>query len=775
MKSRFVLACLFAAASAATMAETLKSKLFVGSDRVGSNVFDRQADGSFASLTDLQIGTLKVHSKLSGRLVEGRLIAYDVDQTVGVNHGEVHFANGRVSAIVAGKKQEKAIDASATAFYSDYHPQLCATIAAALAKSKDGVVKVFVPEAGVTLPLKPIKIADATITVGGNAVSYTRLKLPIGQIEIEMNVDSTGRLLAEYVASQKFKVVLEGFEKLYVDPIAKFPELSQATLETAVTHGIKVAMRDGVHLVHDMAMPVIPGKYPTILARTPYGRASLVADAQFWAKRGYVYISQDCRGRDESEGAWDPFVNEGKDGADTIDWIAKQPWSDGKVGMIGGSYAGYVQWAAAVERPDALKCIVPQVSPPDAMMNLPYDHGQFQLMTNLWWANLVKNKKTDLTLAIQPMAHPEALDTLPLSKVPERVLGAKIPFWNSWLERDGYPKWRGFDQVHKLAAVSIPALHISGWWDGDGIGTKLNWAAMRKAGRTNQWLIYGPWQHAFDSTSKFADEDYGEGSLLELDSLYVRWFDTWLKGKDVGLQRVPKVRVFVTGLNEWRNLSDWPEASAPMKTYFLQGSGRLVTGRLPGTLSDQPSSSDVASEYTYDPKTVKMPKGITGALTNQATLTVQVDGSRSCLGFQSAPLAQPTIVAGPIKANIYFRTDVKDTDFVALLLDVDPQGHMRVFGQPGRITAKYLAGYNRPKLLTPGKIYHATIDLWDTAHQIKAGHRLGLLILSHLFPQAARNLNTGEPIENATRMVAAHQVILHDAKHPSSVSFRVLH
>src|SRR5262249_52028643 len=147
----------------------------------------------------------------------------------------------------------------------------------------------------------------------------------------------------------------------------KYKELSQPTFAVKVEKGIKIPMRDGVNLVHDMARPAVEGKYPTILIRTPYGRTGSMADGEWWAKRGYVLIAQDVRGREDSDGDWDPFVAERKDGKDTIDWIAKQPWSDGKVGMIGGSYLGYVQWAAAVEHPAALKCIIPQVSPPDAM------------------------------------------------------------------------------------------------------------------------------------------------------------------------------------------------------------------------------------------------------------------------------------------------------------------------------------------------------------------------------------------------------------------------
>src|SRR5262249_40501250 len=159
----------------------------------------------------------------------------------------------------------------------------------------------------------------------------------------------------------------DGWDGLYVDPLAKYPELSQPTFGTKTETGVAMKTRNGVTLVCDVVRPNDALKHPAILVRTPYGRSSETLSGAFWASRGYVYVTQDCRGREDSGGNWDPFVNEGPDGADTIGWIAKQSWSDGKVGMIGGSYAGYVQWAAAVEEPPALRCIVPQVSPPDAM------------------------------------------------------------------------------------------------------------------------------------------------------------------------------------------------------------------------------------------------------------------------------------------------------------------------------------------------------------------------------------------------------------------------
>jgi putative CocE/NonD family hydrolase len=487
--------------------------------------------------------------------------------------------------------------------------------------------------------------------------------------------------------------------------------------------------------------------------------------AEWWAKRGYVYIVQDCRGRHDSEGKWDPFMPERRDGKDTIDWIANQPWSDGKVGMIGASYGGLVQWAAAVERPAALKCIIPQVSPPDAMRNIPYDHGIFMLLPNLWWSNLISDKVSRMERATQPLPHPEKLLTLPLSKVDDAVLGRNIPFFDEWLKRDGMTKWKGFDYVADLKNVEIPALHISGWWDGDGIGTKTNWAALRQAGRKNQWLIYGPWPHAFNSSPKFGDLDYGSGSVLELDSVYLRWFDTWLKGKSVQWNRTPKVQAFVTGANRWVNLSDWPEGSAEKKLYLAPNGG----------LAEAPSASGAPATYTYDPRKVILPD-----LKNQnmmeagSTIVNLADTRKGGLVYRSAPMSQPLAIGGPISLDLYFSTNVVATDFFAMLVDIDPKGVARVIGQPGKLDVRYLSGLDRPRLIQPDKVYKATVGIWDTAHEFKKGHRLGLLVTSEMFPTYARNLNTGEPLYSGTRIKVAKQTIYQDVKRASVLRFRTL-
>lgn len=750
-------------------ADPIRYTFTQGGTKIGESTYDKKADGSFTSVAKIDFAGVKIDSTISGQLKNGALVSYEFRQKGAGGEIYVKHANGQSSALVNGKEEPARAVKFGKRFFSNYHPGVMDSIFANLSSTLEGAqkVKVAILEgAGHEVEVTITARSPRKIQRNGKEETVRPYTLLMGGLVIEFVVREDGALVGEAVASQRVAFVADGYDEVFTDPVSKYKELSQPTHEVKVVRGVKVQMRDGVTLVHDVAMPADEGKFPTILNRTPYGRSASMMGAEWWAKRGYVYIVQDCRGRHDSEGKWDPFMPERRDGKDTIDWIAKQPWSDGKVGMIGASYGGLVQWAAAVERPAALKCIIPQVSPPDAMRNIPYDHGVFMLLPNLWWANLVSEKVSQMERATQPLPHPEKLLTLPLSKVDDAVLGRNVPFFDEWLKRDGLTKWKGFDWVSDLKNVDIPALHISGWWDGDGIGTKTNWGAMRQAGRKNQWLIYGPWPHAFNSSATFGDLDYGSSSVLELESVYLRWFDTWLKDMPVQWDRTPKVQAFVTGANKWVNLGDWPENGSVEQRLYLSSQS---------TLAKAPPSSGKPSTYIYDPRKVVLPDLKSRNMMEGGTTIVNLNDARKAgLIYRSAPMATPTAIAGPISVDLYFSTNVVATDFFALLVDINPKGVARVIGQPGKLDVRYLSGLDKPRLIQPGKTYKATIGLWDTAHQFKKGHRMALLITSEMFPVYARNLNTGEPIFSATKMKVARQTIYQDAKRPSVLKFRVV-
>ncbi|MFY9234724.1 MAG: CocE/NonD family hydrolase [Fimbriimonadaceae bacterium] len=751
---------------------------FAGSD-AGKNVYERKADGSFVSATTLNVMGTIIKSDLKGKFKGKKLVSFELVEQVATNSGKITYAGGRYTASgSSGKKSGKLIIDTA-AFLATYHPFLTSTVADTLSQSDPSTkkVKIFMLDGLVSQTFPTAFTGTREVVKGDAKVNAKVLKIELGPVSIDYPVDPSNRVLGMDIAAQKFQGVTAGYTDVFIDPVSKFPELSQPTFTTKKLSAVKIPMRDGVNLVADIMMPAEEGKYPVILSRTPYGREGQMVGADWWAKRGYVVVAQDVRGRHDSEGKWDPFMPERKDGFDTIDWITKQTWSDGKVGMIGASYVGLVQWAAAVERHPALKAIIPQVSPPDAFFNIPYDHGIFMLWGSLWWSNIVKDKVSNMSLAVAAMKNVDKALSLPLSKIDDKVLGRNIPWFDAWLKKDRPSAYKGYDYGKDMASVDIPALHISGWWDGDGIGTKINWATMARAGRTNQWLIYGPWTHAFNTTSKLGDVNYGSSAILELDSLYLRWFDTWLKGKDVGLEKnQPKVKVFVTGANQWRALAAWPDpASKQMTMYLGDDTGRKSGPTLTGTLAMQPSSKKPTSGYTYDPRKVVIPPQLKGELDLQGGSTVlELKGEDDFALYKSKPMTEPLEIGGPIELDLYFSTTAKDTDFFATLIDVDPKGVMRVIGQPGKFRAKYLSGWETPRLLTPGKTYRMRIDLWDTAHQFKTGHRLGLVVTSELFPMYARNLGLGESDFSATKMIVARQKIYHDAARPSALRFMIL-
>lgn len=750
--------------------ERLQLQITLNGAVVGSNTYETTADGGFKSETSLDLGSVKLASTASGHFKDGKLVDSKAASDTPTGKSEVVYANGKVTASANGKTSSADWKDTTGHLAGNLHPQLFAgSLLAAESEiqknpaSKSIKLDVFFVDGGPVFPAQIRLLQPSSLTVDGKAVTAKRFSVDLANVTLEFAMDGSGHVVAEDVPAQKLRFVASGWEGLFVDPISKFPELSQATFKTKVERGVKVKMRDGVELVCDVVRPVEDGKYPTILERTPYGRGSGTAEGQFYATRGYVFVSQDCRGREDSGGDWDPFVNEGPDGYDTIQWIADQTWSNGNVGMIGGSYSGYVQWAAAVLNPPALKCIVPQVSPPDAMRNIPYDHGVFFLYGDLWWAKIVAGKKTDFT-SMKSLPHPEKLNTLPLSRLDDAVLGEDLQFFNKWLDRPTLADWKGMDYTFHIENSHVPALHISGIWDGDEIGTHINWNTLRDLGRKNQWIVFGPWVHAFNTNKSFQDVQYGDQAIIDLDSVTLRWFDTWLKDKTVGQDKAPKVRLFVTGANRWIELPDWPAPSTPKHTLYLSNRG----------LTEKSGKAE-SKTYTYDPaKDSEVPKSVLGQSDTEGSTKVDPASLAKMQIFKTEPFTKDTAISAPFNLSLHFKSSAVDTDFFVMVLDIAPNGEARYLGQPGKVRASYLGGMDKRTPLVPGKEYVADIVPWDFAHEFKKGHRLAIAINSTMFPSYARNLGTAEPIKDATKMVAQKNTILMGGASPSSFSYHIL-
>jgi putative CocE/NonD family hydrolase len=635
-------------------------------------------------------------------------------------------------------------------------------------------------------------------SVGGRDLKLTRFHFGLPGVDVTLWVDPAGKLYLAEVPAQHATFVREGYELLRKVPKAD-PLLSAPKHEVKVERKVEVPMRDGVKLSTDLYRPAAEGRFPVILIRTPYKKEMQELQARYYARRGYVVAVQDCRGRFGSPGVWEAFVNEKKDGFDTIEWLAAQPWSTGKVGMIGGSYVGWVQWWAASLRPPHLVTIIPNVAPPDPFYNIPYDYGVFFLKPAILWAKIVESEATgDLSgktiSGIGERKYNKLLRALPVIDLDKAVLGKENRSWRRWIEHnsnDDY--WEQANFLEHLKDVRIPVFHQSGWFDGDGIGSKLNYLAMARHGHPYQKLVLGPWGHTDKASRTYQGRDFGPAALIELERDYLRWFDHWLKGIDNGITREPLVSLFVMGSNRWVHGKTYPLPGTRFEKWYLSSGGKANTSKGDGRLSpEQPSADAPADHYTYDPgdptpdpndyeepeepgdkskrkeKSVEEQKKLEEAYHESVT-----QARRDILVYQSEPVGKQLTFAGPVSARLFASTSAKDTDWFMSLMEVDKAG--KIFPLVGgKIRARFRNSTKAPELLKGGEVVEYTLDLWQTGITIPAGHRLRVEVSSASFPTFSRNLNTGGHNEKETRHVAAEQTIYHSRERPSCIVLPVI-
>jgi len=637
--------------------------------------------------------------------------------------------------------------------------------------------------------------------VGGQDLALTRYRLGLPGVDVTVFLDAQGRVVYGDVPAQHAAYVREGYEAL-LHPAETDPTLSQPTFEVTVEREVSVPMRDGLALATDLYRPQGEGRFPVVLVRTPYDKKMNELQARFFARRGYVYAVQDCRGRFASPGDWEPFVHEAQDGYDTVEWLAAQPWSTGRIGMIGGSYLGWVQWWAARDRPPHLTTIIPNVSPPDPYYNIPYEYGAFFLFGAIWWADVLEQEATaDLSgkamSDIMEKKYARLLRHLPVIELDRIVLGKENPYWRTWIahpSNDAY--WEPANFLDYLAPLDIPVFHQSGWFDGDGIGSKLNYLRMAAHGHRNQKLVLGPWGHTDTAMRRVGEKDFGEAAIIDLQRDYLRWLDHWLKGVDNGIDREPLVSIFVMGANVWLHGPTYPLPETRMTRFFLasdgaantsNGDGRLVpveppAGGEPDRFVYDPGDPTPTPLFYYTPDDLKEEKGPKKAETydvEQARREVRrfygtIDSLRQdILVYQTPPLEAPLTIAGPVSAVLYASSSAKDTDWFMRLSEVAPNGEVFWLTE-GKIRARYRNSSHTPELLHPGTVCRYALDLWQTGIQIPAGNRLRVEVASASFPIWSRNLNTGGHNETEKRYVRARQTIYHDAQFPSHVLLPVV-
>jgi uncharacterized protein len=484
------------------------------------------------------------------------------------------------------------------------------------------------------------------------------------------------------------------------------------------------------------------------------------------------------------------FINEAKDGYDAIEWLAAQPWSNGKVGMIGGSYVGWVQWWAASQRPPHLVTIIPNVAPPDPFYNIPYEHGAFFIFGAIWWADILESKATgDLSgVALSKIGekkYGQMLRALPVIDLDKAVLGKENPYWRQWIAHPVDDEWWApADFLNKLKDVNIPAFHQSGWFDGDGIGTKLNYLQMKEYGHANQKLTIGPWGHTDTAARKIGDHDFGPQAIIDLQRDYLRWFDYWLKGVDNGITKEPLVSIFVMGSNQWLHGDSYPlPATKFTKLYFAgdgkantsKGDGRLLsTSRRQARLRTNMSTTRAIRLPTPDfyETTEEQDKQVRSAdeKENEAKRTTRrsLPNAKTSSFIRPSELREPLTFAGPVSATIYASSSARDTDWFVSLVEIEKDGKTFSLAS-GKLRARFRNSVHKPELLKPGQIYEYKLDLWQTGITIPAGDRLRVEVASADFPMFSRNLNTGGHNETETKFVSASQVVYHDKQHPSHV------
>jgi putative CocE/NonD family hydrolase len=549
-----------------------------------------------------------------------------------------------------------------------------------------------------------------------------------------------------------------------------------------------VPMRDGVRLAADVYLPPEKGRYPAILQRTPYDNTSplWVGIAQYFAENGYAFVSQDVRGRCDSEGEWEPLMNESEDGYDTIEWIAEQPWCDGKVGMMGGSYGGHVQWMAARERPPHLVTLVSSAAPGRWMQEFPYMNGKI-MPYGMWWLNLVGGRTMQQSVPTFGTVQSPSLFNWkkmllhrPLRTL-DQALGRTNTIWPEWLEHATYDDyWRKLSLEGIFQGIDLPVLHITGWFDGDQWGELYLYKQMmaHSPAADKQFLLCGPWTHAGTRTPKaeVGGIDFTQAAVLDMNEIHLRWFDHWLKGEENGQQDEPRVKTFVMGRNQWRDEEVWPPPDTQMIPYYLHSGGRANSLAGDGRLDPSPPGDEPTDSYIYNPDdaTPSVPDLESFPLAEYPLDERFVQRRDDVLVYTSEILTEELEVTGTAFVVLHAASDATDTDFAAVLCDVYPDGRSVPLAE-GILRASYRASLEQPALLTPGKVYEYRIELNATSIAYLPGHRIRVAIMSARFPSWDRNPNTGAPIGDDEEVCLATQTVCHDRVYPSHILLPIMH
>ena len=564
-----------------------------------------------------------------------------------------------------------------------------------------------------------------------------------------------------------------------------------------VERNVPAVMRDGVTLYSDVYHPETSGPFPVILMRSPYdknlGENLTFAHPSWYARHGYMVVVQDTRGRYTSEGEFYPFLNEMSDGYDTVEWAAKLPGSNGKVGMYGYSYVGAIQLMAAVMKPPHLTCMCPGMTSSQYYEGWAYNGGAFALAMNLGWA---------LALAVDT-AHRRGLADLerelsdfflgvtnwygylPLSDYPLLKRENIAPYFFDWIDHPRYDDyWKRWSIDLLYDRIQVPAFHFGGWYDVFRDGILKNFTSIRSRGadektRKSQKLLMGPWYHTLWAP-QIGQMDFGTEARNEIDDIQVRWFDYWLKGVQNNIMDEPPVRLFVMGDNVWRDETEWPPPGVRYMDYYLHSKGRANSVHGDGGLSLVAPGEEYPDVYTYDPRYPNPSLGGNSCcFPDLAPMgpadQLGIELLNQILVYTSEPLAQDVTVMGPVSMTLCAASSTVDTDFTAKLVDVYPDGRAMNLTE-GIIRAAYRESPEEATLLKPFEPTWFTIQLGNTCNVFKAGHRIRVEVSSSSFPHWDRNTNTGgnPAMDDYPSMQVALQQVFHDGERPSRLTLPVV-
>ena len=600
---------------------------------------------------------------------------------------------------------------------------------------------------------------------------------------------------AASLSALAFGVILATIYLSSPQPLSPQGASPPTSADIVMQQDIPMKTRDGVTLYADIYRPKSSDRFPVILMRTPYNKNAGWAESSVFkmVPRGYVVIIQDVRGRYTSEGEWYPFKHEQADGFDTVEWAATLPYSNGKVGMMGGSYVGATQMLAAIAQPSHLAAIAPNVTASNYHDGWTYQGGAFEQWFDQNWTSQLAQNTLQRLIDENTNALVGTL-TLPLANYPvfnfgqlpadSQLTATLAPYYLDWIAHPDYDDyWKQWSIEEHFSKIAVPMLQVGGWYDIFNGGTLRNYMGAKAHGatdaaRTQQHLLIEIGGHA-GFGRRIGDVDFGPHAIEnDYTDVILDWYDFLFKGIRNEFATDKPVKLFVMGANEYRQEDDWPPPQARPTKYFLHSAGKANSLRGDGSLSTSAPKSEPPDTYVYNHASPAPTVG--GPLCCDAKHMEpgprdqrSVEDRDDVLVYSTAPLARDLEVTGPVTAVLFVKSSAVDTDFTAKLVDVAPDGFAQDLTE-GILRMRYCASPEHATLINPGQIYKVSVDLWGTSNVFLRGHSLRLEVSSSNFPRFDRNLNTGEEIKFARTFVSATNTILHDAQHPSALVIPVM-